>query len=441
MELSSVDDRLRIVISGCREGEIPVASLRDRVETVDGTVTTHHQRAGPDRPGGPDPGAPPRGGDDVSPLTGRARLAWALCGVSIALAGVHTWLFIGWSEVRSSPNGWPVLTIGLPLWGVLGAMIVTRRPRHRVGWLFIAGAVLSGLANCLACYDLIATSGPSPDPSVLWPWAVWLAIFLDVPEPLMFLILVFLLFPTGHLPSPRWRPLLWASWLSFGGFVVVMAVAVPPSRIEVGNREELIDGAVVPVVLVLLVSMLVELLAAAASVVVRMRRSTGVERQQLRWLAVSASMVAVSFVLAATLPFHEGLADFLRVLPLHLSVVAVVAGAALAILRYRLYDLDVVISRAIILTASTVVVAAGYIALVVVVGGTSQDATTGSGRRCWRPPPWPSRSSPCAAGSCASPTGWRSGRGRRPTRPSPTSAATCSRHQGPRTCCATSPRR
>ena len=148
-----------------------------------------------------------------------------------------------------------------------------------------------------------------------------------------------------------------------------MAVAVPPWRIKLENQEKLF-GSATPLAVALLVSLLLELLAAAASVVVRLRRARGVERQQLRWLAISASMVAVTFFLAAFLPWQDGLGGWLRVLPLHLSVVAVIAGAALAILRYRLYDLDVVVSRAIILTASTAVVAAAYTALVVLVGET-----------------------------------------------------------------------
>jgi hypothetical protein len=282
---------------------------------------------------------------------------------------MHTWLFFGWSAAREDPSGWPVLTFGLLVWAALGAVIVTRRPNHRVGWLFIAGAVLAELGNTLACFDAVVTAGPDPDPPAIWQPAVWVAIFLDVPEPLMFLILLFLLFPTGHLPSRRWRPLLWASWTSFGLFVLVLAIAVPPWRIEPDNRDDLFGPAEV-LAEVLLVSLLLELLLAAASVVARMRRARGVERQQLRWLAVSASMVAVSFVLAAFLPYDEGLGNWLRVLPLHLSVVGVVVGASLAILRYRLYDLDLVISRAILVTVSTLVVAAAYTALVVLAGKT-----------------------------------------------------------------------
>jgi hypothetical protein len=248
--------------------------------------------------------------------------------------------------------------------------IITRHPRHRIGWLFVVAALLATAGNCLFAYDAIATSGPSPDPAAIWPWAVWLAILLDTPVPLLVLILLFLLFPTGHLPSRRWRPLLWATWGSFGGVVVSLAVVVPPWQIDLASRDETFaEGwGAAPIAIVLFLSLLVELLAAAASVIVRLRNARGVERQQLRWLAVSASMVAVSFLLAAFLPWESGIGDWVRVLPLQLSIIAVVAGAALAILRYRLYDLDLVVSRAILLTASTVVVAASYSLLVVVVG-------------------------------------------------------------------------
>jgi hypothetical protein len=305
----------------------------------------------------------------LSPL---AWTAWALFGVTLVLAVLQTWMYLGWSAVREDASSWPVLTVGLTLWAALGAVIVTRHPRHPVGWLFVVGATVSTVGNCLFNYDAIATSGPSPDPSAIWPWAVWFAILLDAPVPLLFLTLLFLLFPTGHLPSRRWRPLLWATWASFAGVVVALAVVVPPWQIEPENREDIFAegwGAAL-IAVVLFVSLLLELLAAAASVVVRMRRARGVERQQLRWLAVTSSMVAVSFVFAAFLPWQEGLLGWVRVLPLQLSVVAVGAGAALAILRYRLYDLDVVVSRAILLTASTLVVAAGYTLLVVLVGET-----------------------------------------------------------------------
>jgi hypothetical protein len=299
-----------------------------------------------------------------------AWLAWTIFGICVALAAIQTWMNLGWPVVREDAGSWPVLTVGLTLWAALGAVIITRYPRHRVAWVFVVAALLAAVGNCLFDYDAIATSGPAPDPATIWPWAVWLAILLDAPVPLLFLTLLFLLFPTGQLPSRRWRPLLWAAWASFASIVVAFVVVVPPWTIEPENRDELFaEGwGASPVATALFLSLLLELLAAAASVVVRMRRARGVERQQLRWLAVSSTMVAVGFVVAVFLPWQTGFLGWVRVLPLQLSVIAVVAGAALAILRYRLYDIDVVVSRAILLTVSTVVVAAGYALLVVLVG-------------------------------------------------------------------------
>lgn len=314
-------------------------------------------------------------------MTGPARLAWALFGLTLLLAVVQTWLFVGWSVVREDASSWPVLTFGLTLWAGLGAVIISRHPRHRVGWLFVVGALLAQVGNCLFDYDSITASGPSPDPAAIWPWAVWVAILLDAPVSLLFLSLLFLLFPTGHLPSPRWRPLLWATWVSFAGIVLAFAFVVPPWQIELENREEIFEegwGAA-PIAITLFVSLLVELLAAAASVVVRMRRARGVERQQLRWLAVSASMVAVCFVFAAFLPWQSGLLGWVRVLPLQLSVVAVVAGAALAILRYRLYDIDLVIRRTLVYTCLVAVLGAVYLGGIALLGSLSLSATGQSG--------------------------------------------------------------
>jgi hypothetical protein len=298
------------------------------------------------------------------------RLAWLLCGITVLLAGLQTWFFLGWSVTREDASSWPVLTLGLMLWAALGAVIISRHPRHRVAWLFVVGAVLAQLGNCLFDWDSIVTSGPSPDPPAVWPWAIWLGILLDAPVPLLFLSLLFLLFPTGQLPSARWRPLLWLIWVSFVGLVVAFAVLIPPWQITLDNRDEIFAEGweAAPVAITLFLCLLVGLLAAAASVVVRRRHAHGVERQQLRWLAVAASMVAGCFVLAAFLPWETGVLGWVRVLPLQLSVVAVGVFAALAILRYRLYDLDLVVSRAILLTLSTAVVAVGWTLLVVVVG-------------------------------------------------------------------------
>ncbi|HTE73320.1 MAG TPA: hypothetical protein VK640_08985, partial [Actinomycetes bacterium] len=204
-----------------------------------------------------------------------ARVAWVLCGVTVLLAGVQTWFFLGWSVVREDASSWPVLTLGLTLWAALGAVIISRHPRHRVAWLFVLGALLAQTGNCLFDFDSIAANGPSPDPGAAWPWAVWIGILLDAPVPLLFLSMLFLLFPTGRLPSNRWRPLLWATWASFACLVVAFVALVPPWQITPEKRDEIFEEGwnAALVANLLFASLLVELMAAAASVVVRMRRA------------------------------------------------------------------------------------------------------------------------------------------------------------------------
>jgi uncharacterized membrane protein YfcA len=301
-------------------------------------------------------------------MTRQARVAWSLVGLCVGLGAVHTWLFFGWSVARQAPSGWPEMTVGAVVSAALGAVIVTRHPGHRVGWLFIIGSTCAALGDPLISYDAIATAGAHPDTPVIWQWSTWLARVLDAPEPTLFVALLFLLFPHGHLPSRRWRPVVWVGVSAATLFVVVMAIATPPWQLTPANDDKPYGPVATIVESSLILVLVLVLLAAAASMVVRLRRARGLERQQLRWLATSASVVAMGFGLAVFLPWNEGLGNWLRVLPLHVGFIGVIVGAGLAVLRYRLYDLDIVVSRAILLATATVFVAAGYVLLVVGVG-------------------------------------------------------------------------
>ena len=290
-------------------------------------------------------------------MSRQGRVAWTLVALCAALGVVHTWLFLGWSVAREETVGWPILTVGTVLGATLGALIVTRRPGHRVGWLFIIGATCAALSDPLFAYGAIATSGAHPDPPAIWQWSTWVARVLDAPEPLLFVVLLFLLFPDGRLPSRRWRPLVWAGVAAAALFVVVMAIATPPWQIHPSNEDKPYGPTAIVFVVVLICALLLVVLASAVSVIVRLRRAQGLERQQLKWLASSASLVAVGFALAVFLPWDKGLSNWLRVLPLHLGFIAVIASAGLAVLRYRLYDLDIVVSRAILLATAVVALA------------------------------------------------------------------------------------
>lgn len=310
--------------------------------------------------------------------TWQTHVAWFCVGLCVAAGVVHTYLILGWSAARGDLSGWPILTVGAVLGATLGALIVTRRPGHRVGWIFLIGATCAAVGDPLFAFDAIAMSGAHPDPPAIWQWSVWVERIVDAPEPLLFVVLLFLLFPDGVLPSPRWRPLLWGTTATTVLFVVVMTIATPPWQITPSNHDEPYGEPADVVLIVAFLLLILAALVAAASVIMRLRRTRGLERQQLRWLAMADCLVALGFAFAAFTPWHEGFANWLRVLPLHLGFVAVIVSAGLAVLRYRLYDLDIVVSRAVLLAVATAFVAAGYVLLVVGIGRLLPSPARGS---------------------------------------------------------------
>lgn len=302
-------------------------------------------------------------------MTRQTRSAWALVAVTVLLAVIYTWFFLGWSQVRGSP-GWPVLPVGAVLMAWLGALIVARVPGHRIGWLFVIGGASVATSTVLSDYDRVLTAEGLDLPRVADVVLTWLNSFFDLPMPALLLTLTFLLFPDGRLPSSRWRPALWATWTTFGLFVLVIVVFFRPENVG-GDTA----SARVPVLgevsfLVLAISVLVEALAAALSSFGRLRRSQGQEREQLRWLAAAAFAETFGFALAIfgeSLGLHGTVGQWVRVTPLHVAFVGIPVSAGIAILRHRLYGIDVLLNRAIVLTTLAAFVASGYIAVVVTI--------------------------------------------------------------------------
>jgi hypothetical protein len=306
--------------------------------------------------------------------------AWGLWGLGALAFLVTAWL----SELhrRVGRGDLVQLTVRdtLPLLlasvssATVGAVLVSRRPRHPVGWLLLGlgGSIIGlGAASDYASYTLLAGGGPLPG-------ARWAALFADTgwilwPAAIGF---VLLLTPTGSPPSPRWR---WWVWLTaaaplaymlaealqpspldppFGSVVSPLALPVPAG----GPADRLllvVDWAAA------LVTQLA-LLAAAGSLVVRFRRARGVERLQLRWVAMAAVLagVAAALVVAGTVTDTEAL--WLWATAADVVVLPLAVGAS--ILRYRLYDLDRILSRTLAWTALTLVLGLAYAAVVLGLG-------------------------------------------------------------------------
>ena len=244
----------------------------------------------------------------------------------------------------------------------VGALIVSRHPGHRIGWLFIVDGIVTAAAADLAQgWGLRAAELGWPG----GPWAEWIALSSwIVTAPLG--VLLFLWFPDGHLTRRSWQVVAWASII--GAAIALPGWAMDPDLGDqfIGGRNPFaVDGA--PIDLLLGVGMpllLGSLVVAVVPLVQRYRRSSGIERLQLRWFASACVFAAVVLPTVALL---WSVVPAVRPLTA-LALTAIPVAAGMAILRYRLYDIDLVISRTLTYTALTVLLAATYAVAVVVLG-------------------------------------------------------------------------
>jgi hypothetical protein len=307
-------------------------------------------------------------------MKGRAasRVAWSLAALTVLFTVVHVTL---WTLAQPIPGAVDTRgEAGLPIaFAVVGALIVTHRPDNRIGWLFCAGVVFA-LVPALDAYALYAlaanpSAGLPAATAVAWlvSW-IWLVDFLLV-------MLVPLLYPTGRLLSPRWRLVLWLTVLLTLVGMVANAVRPGPlkaSEVPVAPNPVGIPSAAGPVAAIEAIAEVVVtllFLAAVASVLLRFRRARGVERQQLKWFAYASLGMVLSFVLSGVLSSllttsGELLVDLISGIPMLGWPVAL----GIAILRYRLYDIDRLINRTLVYGLLTILLGLGYATSVVVLG-------------------------------------------------------------------------
>jgi hypothetical protein len=304
-----------------------------------------------------------------------AALAWALAGLTVLTFIVTSRLTdLVWStgfEPRPS-NATVIAVVGAIILVTVsavtvGAVLASRRPRHPVGWLLLGVGLdlnLSLLVQSYVKYGLLARPGALPGARYLAGFA-----YSTVPIWLSCAGFVLLLTPTGSLPSPRWR--WWARVAAVAPVVVVLGSVVQPDPLAPDYRGNPLAipalGRVLAVPAVAgVVVVLVALLVGAGSLVVRFRRARGVERQQLRWLAYAAALAAGLLLVALVAGFLAR--DEVVTVSLALGVALLPLATGAAILRYRLYDLDRIISRTLAYGLLTVLLGGGYAAVVLVLG-------------------------------------------------------------------------
>jgi signal transduction histidine kinase len=301
-----------------------------------------------------------------------ARLAWGLwtCGIFLIILG-FVLIVLGRNDPAPGTFGFRGSDALFALaFGTTGALIATRRPANPIGWLFLTAGILGGanlLSSEFASYSIhheVAVPGGNT--------AKWFSDWLWFQGQLIFVFLL-LLFPDGSLPSPRWRPLVWivvsgTALALIGGWLSPTAPATFDDPITIWPLPGTLGATARTVSSAGTVLTLLTLLFSTSAPIVRYRRATAEVRQQLKWFAAAAGlvgMILIAFIaVMTTAPSYASLLSVLWVIAA--SMIPVATG--IAILRHRLYDIDVVINKAVVFAVLAAFITVVYLAIVVGIG-------------------------------------------------------------------------
>jgi hypothetical protein len=315
------------------------------------------------------PGCRPavRGGAELVRAQRRKQLGWALCALSLVL--IATGATLGY--LNQTGNTEPVLRqlalyLTFAAFPVIGALVSSKEPRNALAWVFSAVGLSIGVAVVATEYAYLGLVRGETIPGATL--AAWFDQWLWIPTGLAILTFGLLLFPTGTLPSPRWRWLAWAtgavlSVLAVGGMIEERlegngySVPNPIGIFGIGDVERAFGG-------VIIVAMACAVLC-LGSLVVRYRRSRGEERQQLKIVMFGAGVMVTGTLAADPDLFLVMLLTFL-------------ASICLAILKYRLYDIDLIINRTLVYACLTLFLGACYLGLIVVLQQAFTERVTNS---------------------------------------------------------------
>jgi len=295
-------------------------------------------------------------------------LAWSLCLLCVALAVASLILallngrtlgeiFMAWGPSTAGLAALPAEAVSF---SVVGALIASHRPENPIGWIFLADGFFYGLLSAgdqYAIYALLTNPGALP----LGAEASWLGQWIWAPGLGLSLVFLPLLFPDGHPPSHRWRPVGWLGGLSIGLTVVSSMILLWPERgpaLVTGDEspshvvQVLLDFIAVPM-------LFVAGLGAVISLLVRFRRARGDERQQIKWFA-SAAALSLVWLIVFSQASLRGLPGAIVALSSLLIIPSIPIATGIAILRYRLYDIDRIINRTLVYGSLTVMLALIY---------------------------------------------------------------------------------
>jgi hypothetical protein len=303
-----------------------------------------------------------------------ARLAWSLYGLVICLSTI--WSAVGLLSQDDSRSalylvGETLISLVAPVvFAIVAALIVSRQPRNTIGWLLMVPVALYVVGGPQASYiESLAPSSPAPTvPLLLMVWfSNWNWLLLIFP-----LLYIPLLFPNGRPPTPRWR---WVSVAAIVWATLFVLIVTLSRQFRAEFRADTTPALVLDnpigvlghdagerLVGIWIVGLMALVVVCAAALFVRYRRADDTEREQIKWLLYACAVFLVVYVssFVSRLGGTASLGGYIWSVFFGLSVITLPAAIGIAILRYRLYDIDVVINRTLVYGALTTLLVAVY---------------------------------------------------------------------------------
>ena len=289
--------------------------------------------------------------------------AMAILASSFDLDVPNSWGFRGFPAIFAVTFTWA------------GANLAWRRPKNAVGWLLLWVGVVAATQVFATEYSIVGVIGRT-EPLTGAVFAAWMASWIWLTEVTLVAVFLLQLFPDGHFVSRRWRAVAWFGALSAAAGAGVMAFNAGPlnnAQYVTTNPYALFNDPTLTSFYYAMSGVALAGFGSAASLFVRYRRARGVERQQLKWLAFEAIVLAVAVIVGSFDQVDKWTSAFL------ISAIALApVMIGIAVFRYRLYEIDAVINRAIVYGATTALIAAAFFAGIVVLQTVLRPFTSGN---------------------------------------------------------------
>jgi MFS family permease len=292
------------------------------------------------------------------------RLAWGLAATSALLFAAGLALY---AAGTGAPAGRVLSFLIILGFSGVGALVASRQPRNAIGWIFCGAALLGGALGTLGdAYAWYWLDGHGASEGLAKAGASYATVNW-IPGVLVPIVFLLLLFPDGRLLTRRWRAVAWCAALGIAGAFVTTALKpgaledFPQIQNPLGIHSGLRDALEGLSVLLLLVG----LVGASVSMFLRMRRASGQQREQIKWLGWAGALAVVTFVIGVA--GYDVWGEAISNAAILLGVLGLAVATAIAILRYRLYDIDVVINRTLVYAVLTATLAGAYLASVLLL--------------------------------------------------------------------------